>query len=1052
MIFSIMISTTIVRGQVRGRVVSKETNRPLEGVTLRLSKGPTLHSNAKGEFFLGRITRVDTITAYHLGYATAYVPISPGMPEDLLIALEPAQRQLEEVQVEFNTGYYDMPKERATGSFVHVDRELLNRSVSSNIMERFEGVVSGLHFDKRNVAERSTAAAPALVRGLSTINANASPLIVVDNFPYDADISNINPNDVESVTFLKDAAAASIWGARAGNGVIVIQTKRGRLNQPARVSVHGNFSYAPKPDLFYSPEFIPSRDFIDLEMQLFDQEFYNPSNRRPLSPVIEALLAGDASGEELMAMYGDSDIRRDAERFLYRSRTSHRYGVDISGGGANHTYKASAGFDRNLSNVVGDASERLTLSTANTYRLWNRLQLLFGVDYMQNRNTRDGLSLTDLRPNGLYPYAQLADAAGTPLAIPQTYRMAYVEQAQSQGLLDWLYRPLDELRLSDNKAKQTETRINTGLNYRLPAGFEADAKFQYQRIQGEGRQLYDEAGYYVRDLVNRFTQPDGSTPFPAGAILWASNNMMRSYSGRAQVNYAKEFGETHQLAALAGLEVRRVVTDAHTLRLYGYDDENLTSTLQIDYVTRFPTRPDGSAFIPVPAANLQALDDRYVSYFANASYGYKGRYLLSASARKDASNLFGVKTNQRAVPLWSVGGAWNIAKEAFVGSGWINDLKLRLTYGYAGNIDRSTTAFPIGRYASEPYIGLPAVTIQSPGNPQLRWEKVRTINAGLDLSLFANRLSGSVEYYQKYATDLLGDMPLDPTSGYYRGTAYRYRVNYADLTTSGVDIMLSSKNLRGALQWNTDLLFNYVKDRVSRYDFDNASATAYISTYINAIPREGYPAFGLYSYPWFGLDPATGDPQVLVDGELSQNYGAFVNGLTVDDLVYHGSQIPVYTGALRNTFAYKGLSLSVNLTWKAGYFFRAASVNYNNLFANWEMHEDYLARWQQPGDEAHTQVPSRPQGTVSNRDVTYLRSEILVEKGDHIRLQDVQLRYALAKGDRYPGLPFGSASVYLYARNLGILWRANTKGLDPDQPYTRVLPPLDVSLGFQFTF
>lgn len=1038
-----------VSAQLSGYIYSQADNKVLTGITVRaLLSNKQGMSDANGQFKLSDVKFPDTLLVSGLGYEDQHVPVVAS-EKPLQIFMLNNTRTIEEIVV--HTGYQSLPRERATGSFVQINRETLNQSVSSSIMERLEGVVSGLYFNKRNVSENLDAYAVPSVRGLSTINSSGSPLIVLDNFPYEGALSNINPNDIESVTFLKDAAAASIWGAQAGNGVIVIQTRKAEKSQSIRVGVNSNLTHSARPDLYRSRDFIPAEDFIRMELDLFSKNMYTISDRRVLSPVIEAKLLGVMTDEEILVKYSSMDIRKDAERYLYQNELIQRYGFDVNSRGKHLGFRLSAGLDQNRTHFVGNDNSRLTLNSSNQFNLAEKIHMDVGLFYVKGIYASNGFRINDLRPAGLYPYASLMDDHGNHLALPQEYRSTYIDGASDRGLLDWYFRPLDELRLSDRTERRDELRINTGLKYLMPVGFDVEGRFQYQSNTGERNNLQQAESYHVRNLVNRFTQSNGSRPFPSGDILTKDYNGIQSYSGRMQVNYNSRFHKNHQLVGLIGSEIRQVGYDGYALQVYGYNDEILTTVPRVDYITRYATLPDGSSQIPTPSTSLQSKIDRYISYYGNLSYAYDHRYVISASARKDASNLFGVKTNQRSVPLWSTGLAWNVSNEAFFQKGLLEELKLRMTYGYAGNVDRSTAAFPIGRYSSDSYTGFPIITISNPGNPQLRWEKIRTVNLGIDYTWKGQRLRGTVEYFDKFSTDLIGNNQLDPTSGYYVNTNYSYRTNYATLRTRGVDFMLSSKNTQGAVRWETDILVNYVSEKVKKFDFSNSSAMSYMST-LSPVPREGYPVYGLYSLPWHGLNPANGNPQVIVDGDLSEDYASFVRGLSLKDLIYHGSQIPTLTGSLRNHLHYGELSLRFNLTWKSGYYFRANSVSYNEMLSDWNMHADYMHRWQNPGDERITNVPSMPTGTVSNRDLVYLRSELHAEKGDHIRLQDIQFSYMLNKLFRKYSLPLQSGSIYVYAKDLGLLWAANGKGLDPDRPYVQTLPPASISFGLNLNF
>jgi hypothetical protein len=246
-------------------------------------------------------------------------------------------------------------------------------------------------------------------------------------------------------------------------------------------------------------------------------------------------------------------------------------------------------------------------------------------------------------------------------------------------------------------------------------------------------------------------------------------------------------------------------------------------------------------------------------------------------------------------------------------------------------------------------------------------------------------------------------------------------------------------------------------DEVTDYPQEPTSLNSYFidaslagnSYYIT--PTEGRPLYGIYSYRWAGLDPATGDPLGYLDGEPSNDYAAIssIVNTPVEDLVYHGPALPPVFGALRNTVSYKGWSLSLNITYRFGYFFRRRSVYYSELFARYITHSDYEKRWQQQGDEAHTNVPSMVYPASSARDLFYSRSEVLVEKGDNIRLQDVRLSYTMDR-NRFATLPVRQVEVYCYASNVGLLWRANGQDIDPDFPDQKL--PLSISFGIKAGF
>jgi len=214
----------------------------------------------------------------------------------------------------------------------------------------------------------------------------------------------------------------------------------------------------------------------------------------------------------------------------------------------------------------------------------------------------------------------------------------------------------------------------------------------------------------------------------------------------------------------------------------------------------------------------------------------------------------------------------------------------------------------------------------------------------------------------------------------------------------------------------------------------------------------GNSRYSVYSLKWGGLDPENGDPQIFVGGLISKDYTTIMSRLTTEDLVYHGSAIPTHFGSFRNNFRFRDFQIGFNISYKFGYYFRKSSIIYINLFNGWQGHADFSKRWVNPGDEKITQVPSMPApGTSSTRDDVYTYSDILVEKGDHIRFQDINISYDLNRS-RYNWLPFNKASIYGYINNIGIIWRANKDKLDPDYATHSYPAPRSFAIGIKVQF
>jgi TonB-linked SusC/RagA family outer membrane protein len=1050
---------------LRGRVTTGYDGMPLPGATVKnLRNGVGIITDKDGNFELSTTDTSGILSVSFVGFLTVKVHFDHVHAGPFSVHLSDDPRALKELNV--STGYQTLPKERVTGSFVQIDNALLNRRVSTDVLSKLEGEVPGLIFN-RNTVNGSAGQVDLSIRGHNTLFANDQPLVVVDGFPYDGDISNINPNDIESITILKDAAAASIWGVRSGNGVIVLTTKKGKLNQKLAVELNANITVGNKPDLYYSRSFLASNDFINIEQALFSKGAYDndlSSGYNPVSPVVALLaqnragtLSGAAMNDQINALRGN-DIRQDLAKYFYRRSVLQQYAINLKGGSEKSDYFFSLGNDQNSANLVGNHTNRITLNAGYHFYPVKNLQFSAQVNYInasaQNNNTVQGVTMGTT--GTIYPYASLADASGHALPIVKDFAWSYTDTAGHGKLQNWQYKPLDELNNADNQIHSVDNRINLGVQYRFLKDFSADIKYQYEQNSVNAANIYSLSTYYTRNLLNEYTQFDAGgnpvSPLPMGGILQQSTGMLTSNRVRGQLNFSHHWNHQHELTAIAGSEISSTVNQSGSNTIYGYDGNTLTTVPTVDFSGNYLVNPYGSSRqVPLNQA-LGQMTDRYLSYYSNAGYTYAAKYSLTASARIDHSNLFGVNTNQQAVPLYSAGLGWNLSKEDFYHLHWLPYLKLRATLGYTGNINKSATAVTtIEQLSRSSYSGIPFSIILNPGNPDLRWEKVRMINLGLDFSAINDIVSGSLEYYQKKGTDLFGNSPLAPSTG-----LTTFFGNTADIQGNGIDIVLHTQNIHsGPFEWTTAFLLSHVLDKVTKYNVTgNSSGYIFSSNASTIYPLEGNALYGLYSYRWAGLSHDTGDPQGYLNGQVSTNYAAMIANTGIQDMVYHGPSRPTTFGSLRNDFTYHQVSLYVNLIYKLNYYFRRASFISSGL--PYSGNQDYYRRWQQPGDELHTQVPALqyPPYTAS-RDNFYQYSEVLVDKGDHVRLQDITLSYDFDR-TKYKALPFNTLRIYGYVNNVVILWRANHDGLDPDLSGNTTAGnyplPRTYSLGIKATF
>ena len=1028
-----------------GEVVDKQSGEPLPGVNLLIKdKMIGTVTDGEGRFELDLPRGSFIVKVSYIGYGSREIDLTIPASGTLIIQLEPDFQSLQEFQV-VSTGFQELSPERTTGSFVQLDEQLLNRRVSENLLERFADVTPGLLVV--NDGFSAVSEPTVTIRGNSSILSSNQPLIVVDNLAYDGSLNSINPNDVESINVLKDAAAASIWGAKAGNGVIVITTKKGTAGQGMKVSLNSNMTWGEQSDAFYTPQ-MQIGGFVDQEVKLFQKGYYsgqvNAYNRPRLSPVVETLLrheAGEISDADLqqaLQVYKSQDVRNDLEKYFYRPSLHQQYALGISGGSDLYTYSFSAGWDDTKATRVTENNSRLTLSSNQN---WNLLKGKLDVGagtYFSLANSESALPGI----SNFFAYDRLADDMGNPLTVSQSFSDRFKESVSPMGLLDWNYMPLEEIGLSPKNSSSNDLRINANLGYHLLPGLKASVLYQYWTNSYFNSTLQPLEAYTTRELINDFTSLDGQGNLmhavPVGGVLDEGKNRSYSHTLRAQMNYDREFSELHQINLLGGMELKDQQSSGSAYRSYGYDEKTGVSQ-PVDYVNYYTRLSTGFQSSISFQDDFSGTVNRYLSAYVNAGYSWKQKYLLNASGRVDKSNLFGVNTNQKTVPLWSAGIGWIASEEQFLSTPWISFMKLRSTYGYNGNTNTGATAYTTAYYYGAGYnnlVGQPFLGVLTPPNPELRWERIRIINLGLDYELFDGKWFGSLEVYNKTGEDLLGPISVYPSSGFKSAV-----LNYASTSTKGMDLSINYRLAKGEFSWTGSFIYSLVKEKVTDYENEPTSSQIMGSQPGAEIPVLGKPLHYIYSYPWAGLNPDTGAPMGLIEGNASEDYQTILQ-LPEEELIYHGSSRPTGFGAFRNQFDWKGWNLSFNITYRLGYYFRDLSVNYDEVNRGNISHSDYDQRWQVPGDR--TFIPSDPNGVDWQRNSFYLNSSVLVEKGDHIRFQDIRVGYD------FTGSRFDNIQIYGYLNNLGIIWKASDRVKDPDYRSSNL--PRTVALGCSFKF
>ena len=1038
-----------------GRIVG-EDRRPLPLASVTFANAhQTVTTGDGGEFFFKSTDSLPMIDVSCVGYEPQRFEMAGGSTVTVYMKILPGN--LSEMVVSYTDGLQVISKERASGSFGSITGNLLKRNFSLSFYDKLIGTVSGLYpasAPSTNLNYTPSSRSLGLtVRGPVTLSSQVGtdPLLVVDGFVYEGDIRNINPNDVESITILKDAAAASIWGARAGNGVIVVTTKKARFGQKTQIGLLIGGSGMLRPNPMKDPQFLDAADYIDVEETLFykgyfDNDISNTTTRPPVSPVVELfhqMQTGRislAEGKEKLDQLRKKDVRRDFMKYVYRPAYLQQYSISVRGGSSRNATSLSFGYDLSQENLKRNDYSRVTLNLFDSYRPVEKLELTaqvnlaFSKSYQDNQVTYSTINVGGAN-GGKYgrilPYESLVGTDGA-TAIMKDYRTSYIDSVQKLGFSNWQYRPLEELALGNNVTRIRDQLIRLGLKYRfIPAlSFELAGDEEYQTIEG----AVDESvnSYRIRSLYNQFLRYDpvthSLTPnFPKGDVVTLSHYTWDNRNLRAQLSFDRSVGPG-RLAAIGGTEIRELKTSAAGDILYGYNPETGSFQSNLNFNQSYPINPVGSALLPTNAGPNAGQLFRYISYYGNAAYTLKTRYTITGSLRRDGANLFGVNTNRRVKPFWSTGVLWDMGKEPFFKPGWVDGLKLRATYGYSGNVYNGT-ALVTGTAINTQLTGLPTIIGITAPNPNLGWETVRTINAGIDASLFKRRIEATVEVYSRKGIDLITPVNLAPVTGFLS-----YTGNAASSISQGIEMTIAGRLIdKKLIKWNATLILNTLNDRVLKYDPVLTPASIQSAGQLALVAVRGRPLYSIFSYPFLGLDALNGDPVGRVNGRASTDYASITSVVNPDSLIFHGSARPTWWGFFRQDVYIGNFGISVNIGFKGGYYMRRSSIRtgYADMLTAYG-HMDYTQRWQHPGDEKHTIVPSLTYPSNAYRSLFYQYSSALVERADHIRIQDIRLSYDLKK-TQLRLLPFDNAELFFYMTNIGIIWRANSHDIDPDR-------------------
>ncbi len=1012
---------------VKGKVLNENGAPVLASVTVKGTTNAT-STNEKGEFELKGVPENATLVFTGVGIENKEVKVSGRTA--FTVTLKTKITTGEEVVI--STGYAQVQKAKMTGAASSIGREQYDQrvAVTGNFIESLEGKVPGLVVNSQT--------GEMTIRGVSTFDAVRKPLIVLDGFPIEIDIRSINPNDIVSVNVLKDAAAASIYGARASNGVIIIETKRGKSGAPV-FSLRATLGYQDKPDFDYlkygtALEYAGiQKDFTLLSSQTRNT-FANA--KAPVSAVQNAVfdfkqgLITSTQLESRIQAIGAYDNLKEYSDLFYRRRLTNNLDFDVSGGTERNTYLLGVNYIGEEEQNQRNDNQSFLLNFASTHKFTDKIKFDFRATYSNFKSTDGGNRSTindfnnKVSVNNFYPYEQLADENGKALAVstgprrnPYTGILAASNDAnRALGLYDQLYRPYQELSANTNTTRSTALRFQGRLNAKLTHWLDFDLGGVFEDQPTSQDRLQTDDAFAVRRLINYKASKDpvtGSAVFsdlPKGDFLTRVNQSTSDYTIRGQFNFNyKSSDYKHALSGIVGSEVRKTTSSSYMNTFFGYDGQSLI-VRPVNFVKL--ASPSTSPFTNMPTASRPSLiyesyfgesydDRRFVSFYGDGTYVYDERFALSGSFRLDKTNLFGTDPKFRNNPFYSIGANWRLKNESFMKDvNWLSDLKLRVAYGVNGNVPSSNNGpflilnsglnydiFPFQQYYD----------VLSPENQSLRWEKTVNTNIGVDYALFNNKLYGSVDYYNKNSEDVFGQYSSDPTSGFNE-----YNANTASILNKGLEISVNSNNIsQKNFSWQTQLTGSFNTNKVTTVKTVSNSATGLPLVSILNI-QKGFPINALFAYDYAGLN-AAGIPQIIgADGKpkVINSSASGTDEVALEDLKFMGTTTPKYAVGLNNQFTFGNFDLSFLFMYYGGYVMRVEAPDPSGFSNKGRLLQGAGNYWKKPGDELTTDIPGFPVANTPGFYDTYARlgynyASKFVRKADNIRLRDIVVTYNL---------------------------------------------------------
>ncbi len=1017
---------------VTGTVVSTADGMTLPGVNVIIQGTSTgTQTDFDGNYSIN-VSQGDQLVFSYLGFEPRTVRVGAGNVID--VSLEVDSQALDEVLV---VAYGTVKKSAFTGSAGQIDASEIAERPITNVTQALQGQIAGVN---TTTSSGQPGAGPSIsIRGIGSFSASNDPLIILDGVQFDGALSSINSNDVENITVLKDAASTSLYGSRAANGVVMITTKTGRkdkeifsLNVSQGFTSRGVDEYdRVGPAQYYELMWEARRNALAISGDIP----FNEANQTATNEVFGNLRTNPFNVPNDQIVLPNGRINPDAE-LLYPddldwqeplTRSGSRTNTDFSyqGGSERTDYFVSLSHLDETGYVINSDFERLTgrINVNSTFKEWFKTGLNLSGATSKGNNAQAATTQSNSLVNPFFTTRNIAPIY--PVYVHDPVTGAFVLDENGNRIFN---EGVDRVGSTSGRHVIQEALLNRDEDKISSVSARTYAEFYF---------LNDftftvNAALDKRFSYNSFFQnPIIGDAAPVGRGARTSNSRTTMNINQL-LNYDRVFGK-HSVNVLLGHES------------YETEIENLTGTRQEQIV-------DGNTELInfTTTTNLSSYLRRQTreGYFSRINYDYDGKYFISGSYRRDASSRFSEEA--RWGDFFSVGTAWRVDRELFMEEvDWVNALKLRASYGEVGNDELG------GFYASQSLFGLGfnnqsegGILVSDPGNRNLKWETNIQKDIALEFGLFNNRLSGTVEYYERESKDLLFDVPLPISSG-----LDDFPNNVGDWVNKGLEVELKASIVR-----TPDFL----------WDLSINAAT--LSNEITSLPQEeiingskklvvGGDIFAYWLRDFYGVDPADGSALYIVDPELIGD-GAdvrTVNGVEVTTnqnkalFDFVGTANPDVFGGFSNSFSYKGISLGFTFTYQLGgqtYDSNYASIEHSGRYGT-ALTTDMLNRWQNPGDI--TNVPRMDANRINQFGAA--SSRYLVSS-DNIALRQASVGYTFSQ-DITETLGLDKFRLYVSGENLFVI--TERTGMDVGQNFNgttqnRFVPSRVISVGANLTF